>query len=212
MANWKKVFVSHSGKDNELVDQFALSLRAIGVDPFLAERVSAAGLSVPKKIAENVRDSNAFVPLLTTNSLSNQWVNQEIGYAYRWKEEQVIDPPYFFPVLEESLKHSVVGFLGIPVIEFIPLKRSDPRDSIHKLLLGLRKYINRNLEVLDQVYLTCPICMQRFSTSIPPQETIEEAIENGEPLERVCGECRHTMTIDPYTLQAAQHVGGRRWR
>src|SRR3989442_11455607 len=108
--NWKKVFVSHSGLDNNLVVLFEKSLKAIGIEPFLAERVVAAGESIPSKIGSHIRDSNAFVPVLTKNSLGNQWVNQEIGYAYRWKESQGIDSPYFFPLLEEGFIEPVKGF------------------------------------------------------------------------------------------------------
>src|SRR2546425_3964799 len=103
----QKVFISHSGGDNEIIEKFERSLKTITIKPFLAERFVATGQNVPKKIAEHIRDSNAFVPFLTRSSLSNQWVNQEIGYAYSWREAQEIDPPYFFPVLEEGLQHSI---------------------------------------------------------------------------------------------------------
>jgi hypothetical protein len=162
LVNWKKVFVSHSGKDNDLIDRFQKSLKAVGIEPFLAERVVAAGQNVPKKIAGHIRNSNAFVPFLTKSSLSNQWVNQEIGYAYRWKEEREIEPPYFFPVLEENLEHSAKGFLGIPVTEYIPLKLSEPKHAIYKLLLSLRKYINRNLDVIEELHITCSACAKKI--------------------------------------------------
>jgi hypothetical protein len=186
-------------------------MKAIGIEPFLAERVVAAGQNVPKKIAGHIRTSNAFIPFLTTSSLANQWVNQEIGYAFRWMEEREIDSPYFFPVLEERLNHSAKGFLGIPVTEYIPLRMDEPNQAIYKLLLSLRKYINRNVDVLEQLYIICPACMRRFPTEIPPQEKIDAAIEKKKPLERVCRSCHVTMTINPYTLMVEAHVGGQRW-
>ncbi len=209
--NWKKVFVSHSGQDNDLVDRFEKSLRAIGIEPFLAERYVAAGQNVPQKIAEHIRDSNAFVPLLTRNSIGNQWVNQEIGYAYCWKEQREIDPPYFFPVVEDGLSQSTKGFMGIPVMEYVPLKIGEPKIAIYKLLLTLRKYIDRNWNTLDQISITCPACGQRFSRDIPKQETIDAAIEKREPLETDCKSCSRRVNIDPYTLVVEGHVSGQRW-
>ena len=56
----QKVFISHSGLDNEIIEKFERSLKVITIKPFLAEQFVATGQNVPKKIAEHIRDSNAF--------------------------------------------------------------------------------------------------------------------------------------------------------
>jgi hypothetical protein len=207
----QKVFISHSGGDNEIIEKFERSLKAITIKPFLAEQFVATGQNVPKKIAEHIRDSNAFVPFLTRSSLGNQWVNQEIGYAYGWMEAEGIDPPYFFPVLEEGLQHSIKGFLGIPVVEYVPLKPGETKQGIYRLLLSLRKYIDRNWTTLSELVINCPSCRATFSRDIPSQETIDEAIGKKEPLESECKVCKKHLNIDPYTLVAEGHRGGQRW-
>ena len=151
------------------------------------------------------------MPVLTKNSLGNQWVNQEIGYAYRWKESEGIDYPYFFPVVEDGLREPAKGFLGIPVTEYIPLKRTEPEEAIYKLLLSLRKYIDRNEYTLRTLTLTCPVCKRTSETSIPPQEAIDKAIERDESLETDCQVCKRRVAIDPQTLVAEGSSSGYRW-
>jgi hypothetical protein len=207
----RKIFISHSGLDNDLVDSFDRSLKAIGAEPFLAERQVATGENVPEKIGSNIRDSNAFVPVLTQNSLGNQWVNQEIGYAYRWREAHAIDSPYLFPIVEETIKSSVKGFLGIPVTEYIALDPAEPADSIYRLLLSLRNYIDRNWQVFDYLTITCPSCRRSFRRNIPSQEGINKAIDLNESLETECKICQRRVTIDPLTLIAKGSSSGYRW-
>src|SRR5207245_4824813 len=140
MIDRTKVFISHSGLDNDLIDHFDKSLKVVGITPFLAEQFPATGENVPKKIAFHIRESNAFVPIMSKKSLSNQWVNQEIGYAFHLLESQDRNPPYFYPAVEKGLGDSVKGFLGIPVTEFILLDRDNPKEDIYRWLLALRKY------------------------------------------------------------------------
>ncbi len=209
--NYKKVFISYSGLDLEIVQRFDLSLKAIGIEPFLAERFVATGQNVPEKIAKHIRDSNAFVPFLTKKGLANQWVNQEIGYAYCWMESEEIDPPYFFPVVEEGQGQFTKGFLGIPVVEYIPLRSGDFSEAIYRLLFDLRRYIDRNWAVLEKLSITCPSCKRSFARDIPSQRDINEAIKGKEPLETDCKICNRRVAIDPYNLLAQGTTSGRRW-
>ena len=43
------------------------------------ERLSR--FEVTKKVADGIRESQIIIPILTKNSISSQWVNQEIGFA-----------------------------------------------------------------------------------------------------------------------------------
>src|SRR5437879_5150558 len=130
--NYRKVFFSYSSLDIQTVEVFQRSLRAIGGEPFMAEQFMATGQNLPDEIAEHIRDSNAFVPFITRNGLTNQWVNQEIGYAYGWMGQQGIDEPYIFPVVESGLGNGVRGFLGVPNTEYIELMMPDGAEAIYK--------------------------------------------------------------------------------
>ncbi len=214
--NSRKVFFSYSGLDSLVVERFEKSLSAIGIEPFLAERFVATGQDLSKKIAEHIRDSNAIVPFLTSNSLGNQWVNQEIGYAYRWMESEGRTAPYFFPVVEDGQGQLIKGFLGIPVKEYIPLSIHDPRQAIYHLLLGLRRYINREglflfTDGLDALTIVCPSCRKSFTKPLPSQKDIDKAISKDEPLETLCKICERRVTINAHTLIAEGSSGGHRW-
>lgn len=209
--DWRKIFISHGGLDNSLIDYFQMSLTAIGAKPFLAERFPATGRAVPEKIGEHIRDSNAFVPFLTHNSLGNQWVNQEIGYAYCWMKIQGIDPPYFFPIIEDAVAQSVKGFLGIPSTEYIPLMKGEIEQAIHDLLLGLRKYVDRNWQVFEELIITCPACRREFRRGIPSQQDIDQAIGKKEALETQCKICDRRVSLNAYTLLPEASVSGHRW-
>ncbi|MEM0050598.1 MAG: toll/interleukin-1 receptor domain-containing protein [Candidatus Bathyarchaeia archaeon] len=83
MELWKNIFISYASEDMGLVKSVASSLWNIGLDPIKAEDTRAHDKSSIEKIKESIRDSNVFVVIFTNNSISNQWVNQELGYAER---------------------------------------------------------------------------------------------------------------------------------
>ena len=80
-----QIFVSHSSKDSWLVDPIAENLRAIGVDPYLAELETPNPLSLYDMLATAIERSTAVFLILTRNITNNfetrDFVNWEIAIA-----------------------------------------------------------------------------------------------------------------------------------
>jgi hypothetical protein len=206
---WEKVFISHCGDDNRIIEWMEKSLSAIGIQPFIAERLIGAGRNIPHGIAVNIEDSNVFLPVITKNSLGNQWVNQEIGYAYCYRRTN--PNPFIIPLVENGLVNSTKGFLAIPqVTKYVPLDLNDLRQTIFELMVNLRKYVDRNYLTLKTLTVNCPVCSEDFTIQLPSQEFIESAVKRGRPLQSTCTnpDCKKRVVIDPYTLRAMKKIGG----
>jgi len=78
-----RVFLSHSKLDNErFVKLFAASLRERGVDAWYDEWELQPGDSLVDKIfEEGLKDAEAFVVVVSNNSVNSRWVKEEINAA-----------------------------------------------------------------------------------------------------------------------------------
>ena len=73
------VFISHSSKDKKA---YALPLASLlgkfGLDAWLDQWKIRAGDSIQQKIFQAIKNSNAVVLILTSNSLRSKWVRKEL--------------------------------------------------------------------------------------------------------------------------------------
>jgi hypothetical protein len=76
-----QVFISFSKDDMPTVNKIKAVLTRAGMSPFVATEVVMPAQHLSKKIEKAIDESDAFVVLLTENSVQSPWVHQEIGYA-----------------------------------------------------------------------------------------------------------------------------------
>jgi hypothetical protein len=80
------VFISHSSKDRWIARQMAAIIerraRRYGVRTFLDEKNLEAGASIPEEIRRHLESCEEFLVLLTSLSVSRQWVLLELGAAW----------------------------------------------------------------------------------------------------------------------------------
>jgi hypothetical protein len=80
------VFISHSSKDRWIARQMAAIIerraRRYGVRTFLDEKDLEAGASIPEEIRRHLENCEEFLVLLTSLSVSRQWVLLELGAAW----------------------------------------------------------------------------------------------------------------------------------
>jgi len=81
MAKKPRVFVSFSKDDLLALSQVRDALENQGFLPYVATQVVQPGQHISRKIEDAIRSSDAFVVILTVNSVTSPWVQQEIGYA-----------------------------------------------------------------------------------------------------------------------------------
>jgi len=101
----KKVFLSYSHADfsklKTLKNEFAKN--SIFETIVIAENKEHQKL-LSDKVIKGIEDCDYFIPLLTKNSISNQWVNQEIGFAVAKNRE-------ILPFVQEEIMGNLKGFI-----------------------------------------------------------------------------------------------------
>ncbi len=81
LPNGKKIFISHSNDDMDLVADVSTALRLFGFLPYVAERHAKPGENLWEKIIKNMEDSHAIIILLTPGGRDSYDVREEIGCA-----------------------------------------------------------------------------------------------------------------------------------
>jgi len=121
------VFVSHSTKDMNIVNELTKWLRANNVVVHVAELQVQAGKRLPEKVSNFINQSDCVLAILTINGARSKWVNQEIGFAVRAGKLVI-------PIVEEGVR--VKGFLES--LEYIPFDRRNPYDAVTRTVEYLR--------------------------------------------------------------------------
>lgn len=105
MKTIKKVFISYAEADKSKVTTLQ---KVIDKTNILSAIVIAnnrqALIQLSEKVKNGIKDCDYFVPILTPNSISAQWINQEIGYATALNRE-------IFPIVEHSVIDVLKGFI-----------------------------------------------------------------------------------------------------
>jgi len=138
------LFISYSNNDIEKVNLIKKELE----DHFLFEPIIIASnrealKPLVVKVTEGIHKSTVIIPILTTNSISTQWINQEIGYAMGTYKK-------LYPIVESSLLNQLKGFIHKEID--LPYKYQDNPDkkienegflnSFRILLVDLEKEFN----------------------------------------------------------------------
>lgn len=136
-----RVFFSHSNKDAEWVERVAAQAQAAGVDVYLAEHESGAGQLLSDKITAAIEGCDALIVLLSPNSLTSVFVQQEIGVAHHAGKLVI-------PILMEGVADADLGILT--GLEYILLDPEQPQDALLRLSSTLTRLIDRQRDKLEK--------------------------------------------------------------
>lgn len=121
MVNYK-IFISYSNDDKQKMHSLSKFMKKNGsFIPVVVANRRNAGMPLADKVAENIRNSDILLPILTENAIKNQWVNQEIGYAKAINKTIV-------PIVNTSIINNLKGFITSH-IDLPYLFESDPSSS-----------------------------------------------------------------------------------
>jgi len=99
-----KVFISYSDLDRRKMKSLKAALEKRSVDCVVVVDQLAPGTPLSQKVTSAIDSATHILPILTKRSISNQWVNQEIGYA-RAKGKD------FIPIIESDVLDELKGFI-----------------------------------------------------------------------------------------------------
>ena len=129
-----KVFISHSTKDLHLIDRFEQTIRAAGIQPYVASGDDRPGTPLWEKVKSNIKNSNCMLIVLTKSGSRSKWVQQEIGAA------DAMNIPVI-PVVERGADRT--GYLeGREVIEFERDNLGSAQDRVNLYLTRMKKKLD----------------------------------------------------------------------
>lgn len=101
----KKLFISYSSDDvrkMRILEELIMNTKIFVPLIISDRRISLKSLS--DKVIDGIKEADYIIPILSQNSISNQWVNQEIGYS-------VGKSKALRPIVSEALLNDLKGFI-----------------------------------------------------------------------------------------------------
>lgn len=99
------IFLSYSELDKNKLKALrnAIKKRA-GLDPIIVAERQKVRQSLADKVKGCIKEADCLMPILTRQSINNQWLNQEIGFAEALKKPII-------PLVEKNLLDELKGFI-----------------------------------------------------------------------------------------------------
>ncbi len=104
-----KIFVSYSHLDDRKKQLLEELLRLNNFEPIIVTSRDRPSNLLSDKVKEALNEADFLIPILTKNSVFNQWVNQEIGYAKRLLDEKQIE---IYPIVEKGIMVELKQFIN----------------------------------------------------------------------------------------------------
>ena len=102
-----QLFVSHSFRDQSLLEALRSSFKQPGIDLYVAESDPRYGSPLSEKIEQAINSSDALLVILTRDGSNSSSVNQEIGYGKKAGKliialvEEGVNPGVFLQGIEQ---------------------------------------------------------------------------------------------------------------
>lgn len=126
---WRRVFISFCEADRSLMSiLFEEVYKCELLNPITVESNRKGGNELAELVMEEISDCYYFIPIISKNSLNNQWVNQEIGCAKGLKKR-------ICPIVEKPFMGKLKGFihnqLQLPYCFTLQDKKVSDLDKTH---------------------------------------------------------------------------------
>lgn len=103
-----KCFISYGHIDDRKREILEEVLLANNIAPLVVANKDEPAMLLATKVENAIEESDYLIPILTKDSINNQWVNQEIGYANKLVKDNRIK---IVPIVEESKMDDLKGFI-----------------------------------------------------------------------------------------------------
>lgn len=105
-----KIFISYCIQDNDKMEYIKnLINQSENLESVVVLQQKSNLSYTSDKITESLNKSTVFLPILTSNSITNQWVNQEIGFVFGGNRFNIDN---IKPIVEKGLKNILKGFIS----------------------------------------------------------------------------------------------------
>jgi hypothetical protein len=146
------IFISYSHKDKAYVDKLQKYLLKQGFDAWIDDRIDY-GTRWPREIEKRLKDCEAFILIMSTNSYESEWVQNELSFARQLKKP-------IFPLLLDGVVWwhlQTTQYVDVkkgklpPAKFFVRLSEFTRRDEIDSLLGDATKEPDDMLPLVDDL-------------------------------------------------------------
>lgn len=102
------VFISHSSKDDEFVNDLRINLEALNIKVWADSRELSSGKLSPE-IMKAITGSRHFIVVVSQHSIGSKWVRKEVREALKLEEER--EDYKIIPVLISGMDESSLGWM-----------------------------------------------------------------------------------------------------
>lgn len=207
-----KIFIAHASEDAEYVRGIRDRLSNIcEFEPYLAQDYPSYGENFKTRIQNAIESCDFFIVNMTANTLSNQWVNQEIGYAsaVKRKDESRL---HIIPISNYDLR--VRGMITRDTEDFLITDRKDDKTIIKGIIDFIRSKIeNGNEQGTLHYKIRCDHCRDdtniptQYTREVPSKLTLDRAIAEGE--ESWCTHCDNCHENNYSSIYTWQRTDGK---
>lgn len=137
-----KAFISYSSKDNRKKEILESVLKEHAIEPIIILNRENPKDYGESKIKRGIKEADFLIPILTSSSISTQWINQEIGYAESESDRGRIK---IVPIVEEEILSELKQFINL--IQDLPyrfhrsLDKRTENKAFKKQCVRVAKYI-----------------------------------------------------------------------
>jgi len=196
MTQPSKVFIAYGEEDKEFAESIYESVEKLGLECYAFTKVHRSGNWIPETDLEEIKSSEYFVVIITSNSINSQWVNQEIGVAYALGKR-------FIPICEENIISEIKGFIqNVECIRYRTGSYSNEEECISEIVLKLREE-----KKIDKVKIVCK-CGTKHILNLPPLDSHREFVKGDDKVlvYEHCSICGNRLIICPLTLKVIDTV------
>lgn len=104
-----KAFISYSRDDIRKKEILENILRESPIEPIVVADIDQPSKYLAEKVVHSIYDADYLIPIITSNSMNAQWLNQEVGFSqclFLKKEIQIV------PLVQKDLIGELKGFIN----------------------------------------------------------------------------------------------------
>jgi hypothetical protein len=178
------IFIAHTTQDENLARFICRSLdNIVEFHPYLAQDYFDPGENFKERIQTAIHQSRFFIVILSQTALTNQWVNQELGFACSVKKAK----PRNYNIVPLSQSHlQLKGFITKDTEDIIMYDRENDNSLMGKIIFTLRSKLYNGLSHRNLRFnVRCEYCLNKTNLPtintiyLPDHNTLNEAIGAG---------------------------------
>ncbi len=134
-------FISYTDKDKKKMEALskAIDKAKKSFHPIIVSKSHAPLVPLSDKVINGINTSHFIIPIISSSSIQNQWVNQEIGYA-KAKNLKI------FPIVDKSIINHLKGFINDQMD--LPFRYDPHKSNKRKEAANFRKCYNELISYL----------------------------------------------------------------